>query len=572
MIKKLFLLVLLTVSSINLNAQSIGMIGSFQGSSWSTDIVMNTTDNENYTLTAFTFLDTTCELKFRQDGAWAINWGFNTFPSGVGVQSGANIPVPGGTYDITFNRVTGAYNFTPVVLNLPVIGFHGGFNQFTDRVDMVTADGVAYVKTDYYFNAAGVKFLNDANPPVTWGADAFPSGTATVGGPTIPLTAGYYNVDLNYTTGAYNFVEVPVAIIGDAIIDFSTDIPMTSTDGGVTFTIDNVDLIGGKKFKFRTNFSWSTNWGCDTFPGGTAVQSGNDILVDVSGTYNITFNRLTLAYTAVLTASAFDLVEAIGAFTTDGVNFNTTDGIEYKLNDYYFSAASGLKFALSTDNTTFWGNTAFPSGTATLGGGEIPVPVGNFNIMFNKTTLAYDFTVTPVSITGDGALGWGQDVYLTPTDNGINFTGTDIVLLDGQIKFRSNSDYAKAWGGATFPSGTASSAPDAANIAVTAGTYNVTFNRVTGDFSFVPSVASVNQFGKDALNVYPNPSNSVWNFTSKNNSIETVTIADIAGKTIFSKNVNAVDFAVNAASFSNGIYFATVKSGQNTATYKLVKN
>jgi starch-binding outer membrane protein SusE/F len=567
MIKKLFLLVLLTVSSMNMSAQSIGVIGAFNG--WAADVVMNTTDNDNYTLSAYTFLSTG-ELKFRQDGAWAVNWGANTFPSGVGTQGGANIPVPAGTYDIAFNKTSGAYSFTAVVLNLPVIGFNGGFNQFGDRVDMVTADGVSYVKTDYYFSEPGVKFLNNATPPVMWGATAFPSGTATVGGPTIPLTPGFYNIDLNYTTGAYNFVETPVAIIGDAIIDFNTDIPMTSIDGGVTFTVNEVPLIGGKKFKFRTNFNWATNWGCDTFPSGTAVQSGNDILVDVSGTYNITFNRLTLTYTAILTASAYPQVEALGAFTADGASLNTTDGVEYKLDDYYFPTATGFKFALTNDNTTFWGSNVFSSGIATLGGGEIPVPVGNFNILFNKTTLAYDFAVTPISITGDGALGWGQDVYLTSTDNGINFTGTNIVLVDGSVKFRSNSSYAKAWGATTFPAGTAS-LTEQGNILVAAGTYNVTFNRVTGVFNF-QDVLAVNQFGKDAVNVYPNPTNNVWNFASKNNAIETVTIADISGKTIFSKNVNALDFAVNAASFSNGIYFATVTSGKNVATYKLVKN
>lgn len=567
MIKKLFLLVLLTVSSMNMSAQSIGVIGAFNG--WAADVVMNTTDNDNYTLSAYTFLSTG-ELKFRQDGAWAVNWGAAAFPSGVGTQGGANIPVPAGTYDIAFNKTTGAYSFTAVVLNLPVIGFNGGFNQFTDRVDMVTADGVSYVKTDYYFSAPGVKFLNNATPPVMWGSDAFPSGTATVGGPTIPLTPGFYNIDLNYTTGAYNFVETPVAIIGDAIIDFNTDIPMTSTDGGVTFTVNEVPLIGGKKFKFRTNFNWATNWGCDTFPGGTAVQSGNDILVDVSGTYNITFNRLTLTYTAILTASAYPQVEALGAFTADGASLNTTDGVEYKLDDYYFPTATGFKFALTNDNTTFWGSNVFSSGIATLGGGEIPVPVGNFNVLFNKTTLAYDFAVTPISITGDGALGWGQDVYLTSTDNGINFTGSNITLTAGSVKFRSNSSYAKAWGATTFPAGTAA-LTEQANILVAAGTYNVTFNRVTGVFNF-QDVLAVNQFGKDAVNVYPNPTNNVWNFASKNNTIETVSIADISGKTIFSKNVNALDFAVNAASFSNGIYFATVTSGKNVATYKLVKN
>jgi len=569
MIKKLFLLVLLTVSSMNMSAQSIGMIGSFAQSGWSTDIVMNTTDNDNYTLTAFTFL-ANCELKFRQDGAWAINWGAADFPAGVGTQGGANIMATAGTYDITFNRTSGAYSFTPVSLGFPVIGFHGGFNSFGDRVDMVTTDGVSYVKTDYYFNADGVKFLNDATPPTMWGASDFPSGTATVGGPTIPLTPGFYNIDLNLTTAAYNFVEVPVALIGDGAIDFSTDIPMTSTDGGVNFSL-NMDLVGGKSVKFRTNFSWSTNWGGSTFPNGVGEPNGNNnIPIDISGNYDITFNRLTLAYTFTLLSSVYPPIEALGTFNTEGVNAVTLDGVDYKVDDYYFPEATGLRFALTNDNTTFWGNTAFPSGTATLGGGDIPVPAGNFNILFNSTTLAYDFAVTPISITGSGSTGWGNDVYLTSTDNGINFTGSNIVLVDGEIKFRSNSNYTKAWGATDFPTGIAS-LTEGANIQVTAGTYDVTFNRVTGAFNF-QDVLSVNQFTNNMFKVFPNPSNNVWNFASKSNIMDTVTISDISGKTIYSQNVNALEFAVNATSFSNGLYFATVTSGQNTATYKLVKN
>ena len=567
MIKKLFLLVLLTVSAINLNAQSIGIIGAFNG--WSADVLMNTTDNDNYTVSAYTFLSSG-ELKFRQDAAWAVNWGGGTFPSGVGTQGGANIPVPAGTYDITFNKTSGAYNFAAVSLNFPVIGFNGGFNSFGDRVDLLTADGIAYSKTDFYFNTSGVKFLNNATPPVMWGGSAFPSGTATIGGGTIPLTPGYYNIDMNYNTLAYNFVEVPVALIGDAAIDFSTDIPMTSTDGGVTFTL-NMDLIGGKTVKFRTNFNWATNWGGTAFPSGVGVPNGNDnIPVDITGNYDITFNRQTLAYTFTLTASAYDLIEAIGTFTVDGVNAQTLDGETYKIDDYYFADPTGLKFSKTMDASTFWGNTAFPMGTATLGGGDIPVPVGNFNMMFNKTTLAYDFQTTPISITGDGAMGWGSDVYLTSTDNGINFTGANIVLVNGSVKFRSNSSYAKAWGATTFPSGT-SSLTEGTNIAVTAGTYNVTFNRVTGVFNF-QDVLAVNQFANKMFTVFPNPTNNVWNFASKNNAIDSVRIVDISGKTIYNQNVNAIESTVNAASFSNGLYFATVKSGQNVATYKLVKN
>ncbi|GIV35909.1 MAG: hypothetical protein KatS3mg032_0288 [Cyclobacteriaceae bacterium] len=51
------------------------------------------------------------ELKFRADDAWTVNWGASTFPAGIGVQSGANIPVQAGTYFVTFNSLTGEYRF-----------------------------------------------------------------------------------------------------------------------------------------------------------------------------------------------------------------------------------------------------------------------------------------------------------------------------------------------------------------------------------------------------------------------------------------------------------------------------
>ncbi|MFN5506081.1 MAG: T9SS type A sorting domain-containing protein, partial [Flavobacteriia bacterium] len=51
------------------------------------------------------------EAKFRQDDAWAINWGAADFPAGVGVQDGPNIPVAAGTYLVLFNRTTGMYSF-----------------------------------------------------------------------------------------------------------------------------------------------------------------------------------------------------------------------------------------------------------------------------------------------------------------------------------------------------------------------------------------------------------------------------------------------------------------------------
>ena len=105
--KRILLLLNLILCLHMLNAQSIGLIGSFNN--WSSDEVMNNVDGENFTLN-YTF-SANEQVKFRQDGSWTINWGGSSFPSGTGFQDGPNINVPSGTYDISFNIQTGAYLF-----------------------------------------------------------------------------------------------------------------------------------------------------------------------------------------------------------------------------------------------------------------------------------------------------------------------------------------------------------------------------------------------------------------------------------------------------------------------------
>lgn len=62
-------------------------------------------------------LDTTSgdtTAKFKIADSWATNWGADTFPYGVGVNDGANIPVTAGKYIVTFNDIDGSYAFTAV--------------------------------------------------------------------------------------------------------------------------------------------------------------------------------------------------------------------------------------------------------------------------------------------------------------------------------------------------------------------------------------------------------------------------------------------------------------------------
>ncbi len=562
MIKKLFYTVLFALSVMNVNAQSIGIIGAFN--SWAADVVMNTTDNVTYTLSNFTLL-ANGELKFRQDGAWTVNWGNPAWPSGIGTQGGANILAIAGTYNVTFNITTGAYSFVAVSTNYDVIGFNGGFNNFGATVPMGTADGISYVKIDYQFTGNGVKFVRDTPAPSTiWGNTAFPSGTATVNGPTIPLTPAFYNVDFNKTTLAYNFVPVPVSIVGDAAIDFSTDIDMTTTDG-VNFMLMNQALIGGKHIKFRTNYNWSTNWGGTTFPIGTGALAGNDILVDISGTYNITFNRVTGDYVFTLISSLYPAV----SFNT--AVMKTTDGITYTVNDQYFANPTDTHFIDPTNSANVWGGTAFPSGTATAGSTNmVVVPKGVWNVTFDKSTGAYSFEVATVSITGDAGLGWGMDIDLVSTDNGINSTGMNIALTANVFKFRSNHAYDVAWGGGTtFPSGTAVATPGAANITLpAAGTYNVYFNRVTGEY-LIADVLSSTSFDKSGLALYPNPTTNTFAINAAFDKVQVYSITGQLVKT-FTKTVENQN--LNVSDLNSGVYFVKAINASNIEkTSKLIK-
>lgn len=326
--KRIFTLFSVLFLAFASRAQVIGMIGDF--TSWSSDVIMTTTDNENWTVNNQAFL-VAGGVKFRQDQDWATNWGSLDFPSGIGTQGGDNIPVPAGIYDVTFNSVTGAYTFTEVVTSFDNIGFNGGFNAFGTPEAMVTADGIQYVKTDFYFNAPGVKFVNSTTNQ-TFGGAMFPMGAAVVNGPEIPLTSGFYNVGFDKSVPGYAFQEVPVGIIGSAIppYDWSVDVPMTSTDGGVTFQLNGFTINDGV-CKFRANGGWATNWGGTDFPSGTAALNAGDLPV-TAGTYDITFNRVTGEYNfalasieeinAVKVTVAPNPAKELVTFNVDATDFN----------------------------------------------------------------------------------------------------------------------------------------------------------------------------------------------------------------------------------------------------------
>lgn len=349
--KKLLFSFLFTVVFGLFNSQSIGMIGDFN--SWSGDVVMTTTDNVTYTLT-HTFT-ANGGVKFRQDGGWGTNWGGTAFPSGTGVlNSSNNIPVTPGTYNITFNRTTGAYNFVSTIVS-DNISFYGGFNSnATPGESLSTPDGITYSKSDFYFNAANVKFYKSNAPITTWGGTTFPSGTAVENGGDIPLTSGYYNISFNKNTLAYSFQVAPVTLIGDGISggDWATDVPLTSTDGGKTFTKTGLQLVVGG-VKFRVNNAWAANWGGTAFPSGTGDFNSSNNIPTTAGTYDVTFNRETGAYT--FTTSNMAVVDInkskFKSFVSEGKLYTSQKGnVEIQVYDFSGKLVKKMNANISSNN------------------------------------------------------------------------------------------------------------------------------------------------------------------------------------------------------------------------------
>ena len=276
--------------------RSIGFLGTATPNGFDSDIDMDDADGDGvYELTIEL---TDGEGKFRADDAWDVSWGAEDFPTGIGLLGGPNIPIVAGEYDITFEPATGAYDFQPAGPGFTSIGILGTAapSGFDTDYDLTLDDATGLYRIVIGLTDGEVKFRADDAWDVNWGATEFPSGTGTQDGPNIPVTAGLYLVTFDPATGAYDFLPSTLGIIGDATPagwDSDTDLTFDAADANaLTLTLD---LTGGEA-KFRLNDDWAINWGATDFPSGTGTQDGPNIPV-AAGTYTVTFNPLTGAYT-----------------------------------------------------------------------------------------------------------------------------------------------------------------------------------------------------------------------------------------------------------------------------------
>lgn len=370
----------------------------------------------------------------------------------------------------------------------------------TDVNQMTSIDGENWTLNGLTLNTAvsdgGIKFRANNAWEINWGADSFPNGIGTQGGANIACYAGTFDVSFNSTTGAYSFIggtPPPVVKLIGTAVDNSLGL-ILSTNNGILYTITNLSLINGNaQFEIDNQV-----FGEDTFPTGTLTGASNNIPVIAADYSSISVNIETGAYSFVFAPIIGNsYVTMTGSSVGDSsanITMTTNDGVNHIFNN--LSTTQGdLLFNINTDIIETYGNSNFPTGVATLNGDAIQVPAGTWTVNFNSVSKTYSFTGNPeipsIAIVGSGAGGWPgdpnnpgpYDVNQMSTEDGITYTIYALEVTEGEVKFRQNNEWTLNWGDLSFPSGIGMQGGSNILIA-TAGTYTVTFNRLTGEYDF----------------------------------------------------------------------------------------
>ncbi len=443
------------------------------------------------------------QWKFKNTVDWSdVDWGDSDCNGVVEVATGGGANTNCGhvgLVNITFNDRTLAYSVEPAIeyeTNVSSLYLLGTFNSFQGaEYEFNLTDNNTWVLDEVFLAANDqFKFAENADfSGVNFGDDDA-DGKAEQFGANIQMPSdvsdAYYSITFNDKSLAYdiNFLRLPsIGIIGSATPtgwDSDTDL---EDNGDGTFSIV-VYLVEGE-LKFRSNDSWSVNWGGADFPVGVGTQDGPNIVIPEEGNYRITFNPETGEYSFAI-VPLYESIGIIGSATPSGWDADTdlADNGEGVFTITLYLSEGEAKFRANDAWDTNWGSADFPEGTAVQDGANISIAIaGYYVITFTPETGEYSFVDAPtyetVGIIGSATPnGWDASTPMMQSEEDAHVWMLTVELVDGEAKFRANDAWDINWGSTDFPMGTA--VQDGPNIPVTAGTYEIMVNDATGEYSF----------------------------------------------------------------------------------------
>ena len=179
-----------------------------------------------------------------------------------------------------------------------------------------------------------------------------------------------------------------------------------------------------------------------------------------------------------------------------------------------------------------------------------------------------------ISFIGDAALGWDTDVYLSSTD-GINYSINNYTLTTGGLKFRKDNSWNENWGNTAFPSGTAFQLGP--NIQVVACRYNITFNIITGVYTFVstssqpikPTGAATQAFCGSAtvFNLTATGTNIKWYDTATGGNLLASTTPIVNGSVYYASQTNGTCESLTRLAVTATITTTALPTGASAQTF-----
>ena len=247
------------------------------------DAPFYTTETPNVYVAYVTLMDG--EWKIRKDNNWDVNFG-DDGADGTLEAGGANMTATAGTYMILFDEANLTYTIESYTWGLVGSATTNGWGG----PDMpLTYDSYSDTwRAQVRFKVDGeIKIRLNNDWPVNYG-DTGLDGTLDAGGDNIPVTSGYYEIQVDLNDLTYTLEETDIwGVVGSGYNNWGEfdDYPFTpdySKDG--LYFINGIELLDGE-IKFRINNDWGTDYG-DTGLDGI-LDLGGDNIPSTAGTYNI---------------------------------------------------------------------------------------------------------------------------------------------------------------------------------------------------------------------------------------------------------------------------------------------
>ena len=290
------------------------------------------------------------------------------------------------------------------------------------------------------------------------------------------------NVELLENTGSGGSGIMPASwgVVGSGYNDWGgagSDGQFYTTDQADVFAA-YVTLINGE-IKFRENNDWASDLGDDGADG--TVEAGGANIVVTAGTYKITLDISSGTYS--IDPFSWGIVGS--GYNDWGATADAKFYYDYTTDTFKVGVQlldGEIKFRQNNEWVTDFGDSG-ADGTLDAGGDNIVVAAGHYAVTLNFNDNTYSIEAADVwGIVGSGFNDWGgagPDFALTQVNPNI-FYGDIATLVDGEIKFRPNNDWATDFGD-TGADGTLDVGGD--NIVVTAGLYRVRLDVALGTYS-----------------------------------------------------------------------------------------